>query len=108
MANRIGEKWRNEYETAKEHQVPEIIRKGYAATLEERYEISNEMSAGKTKLTNGRLAWDIFDESDMSSMCADAKRPLCEFGNSWITGDMTNKVIQDVKMDQNRLYTGGT
>ena len=50
MANRIGEKWRNEYETAKEHQVPEIIRKGYAATLEERYEISNEMSAGKTKL----------------------------------------------------------
>ncbi len=83
--------------------------------------------------TDGLLGY--FNESELSSMCANVKRILREFGGSWITGDMTNEVIfgatfgtllksnpgalqafsmntaskmADVTMKQNCLFTGGT
>ena len=84
-------------------------------------------------VTDGLLGY--FNESELSSMCANVKRILHEFGGSWITGDMTNEVIfgatfgillksnpeilqafsmntasqmADVAMKQNSLYAGGT
>ena len=83
--------------------------------------------------TDGLLGY--FNESEMSSMCANVKRLLGEFGGSWVTGDMTSEVIfgatfrtllksnpellqafsmntasqmADVEMKQNSLFTGGT